>query len=154
VRVQREKLVTDRSSEEVVRRFVLFVRGDRDGGKCAVDRLVEQTETHVLVRLLLLLLLLFLLGSLGVTTSGGTTSGRASSGSTTAGANVRQKVLHVLALKSLLENHVSIIQHRLFPNFLDRLPFEKSYLGEQRGPDGLDLGELSSLDQGLELVGL
>lgn len=29
-----------------------------------------------------------------------------------------------------------------------------SYLGEQRGPDGLDVGDLSSLDQGLELVGL
>lgn len=29
-----------------------------------------------------------------------------------------------------------------------------SYLGEQRGPDGLDIGDTGSLDQGLELVGL
>jgi len=29
-----------------------------------------------------------------------------------------------------------------------------SYLGEQRGPDGLNLLDLGSLDQGLELVGL
>ena len=29
-----------------------------------------------------------------------------------------------------------------------------SYLGEQRGPDGLDVGNLGSLDQGLQLVGL
>lgn len=29
-----------------------------------------------------------------------------------------------------------------------------SYLGEQGGPDGLDLLDLGSLDQGLELVGL
>lgn len=30
---------------------------------------------------------------------------------------------------------------------------EKSYLGEQRGPDGLDF-DTSGLDQGLQLVGL
>lgn len=29
-----------------------------------------------------------------------------------------------------------------------------SYLGEQGGPDGLDIGDTGSLDQGLELVGL
>jgi hypothetical protein len=29
-----------------------------------------------------------------------------------------------------------------------------SYLGEQGGPDGLDISDLGSLDQGLELVGL
>lgn len=29
-----------------------------------------------------------------------------------------------------------------------------SYLGEQRGPDGLNVGNVGSLDQGLELVGL
>ena len=30
----------------------------------------------------------------------------------------------------------------------------RSYLGEDGGPDGLDVGDVGSLDQGLELVGL
>jgi hypothetical protein len=65
-------------------------------------RLVEETEAHVLVRLLSLVLLLGLLGgSTGVTASGGTTSSAARGSSTTAGADVGQEVLDVLALKSL-----------------------------------------------------
>jgi len=66
-------------------------------------RLVEETETHVLVRLLLLLFLLLLSswGS-GVTTGSGgsTTSSRGGSGTTT-GANVQEEVLDILALESL-----------------------------------------------------
>lgn len=63
-------------------------------------RLVEETETHVLVRLLSLLLLLGLLSGSGLTTSGGSATG-SSRGSTTAGADVGKEVLDVLALKSL-----------------------------------------------------
>ena len=65
-------------------------------------RLVEETEAHVLVRLLSLVLLLGLLGgSTGVTASGGTTSSATRGSSTTAGADVGQEVLDVLALESL-----------------------------------------------------
>ena len=49
--------------------------------QCKIARLVEQTEAHVLVRLLLLLLLLLGLGSLGGGTAGG--GGTASSGTST-----------------------------------------------------------------------
>jgi len=31
---------------------------------------------------------------------------------------------------------------------------EKVYLGEERAPDGLDVGDLGGGDEGLELVGL
>ena len=77
---------------------------------------------------LTLLLLSLLLGSLlsSSTASGsGTTSSR--SGSTTARADVQEQVLDVLALKSL---------------------------GEESGPDGLDVGNLGGRDQGVDLVGL
>lgn len=63
-------------------------------------RLIEETETHVLVRLLSLILLLLLSGS-GVTASSGSSTTTARGGSTTAGADVSQEVLDVLALKSL-----------------------------------------------------
>jgi len=88
--------------------------------------LVEETEAHILVGLLLLLLLL-LLNSLssGVATSG-TTSGTTGSGGTTTGTDVHEEVLDVLALESL---------------------------GEDGGPDGLDISDLSGGDEGLELVG-
>jgi hypothetical protein len=29
-----------------------------------------------------------------------------------------------------------------------------AYLGEKRGPDGLDIGEVGGLDEGVDLVGL
>ena len=62
--------------------------------------LVEETETHVVVRLLLVLLLGLLGGvSAGVSASGGTASSGGSS--TAAGADVAEQVLDVLALQSL-----------------------------------------------------
>ena len=90
-------------------------------------RLVEQTEAHVLVGLLGGLLLLLLLGRGGGIATGGGTARGGGSGRAAAGADVRQQVLDVLALEGL---------------------------GEQRRPDGLDVGDLGGLDQGLELVGL
>jgi hypothetical protein len=38
--------------------------------------------------------------------------------------------------------------------FACRMLWQISYLGEQRCPDGLDIDDLGSLDQGVELVGL
>lgn len=35
-----------------------------------------------------------------------------------------------------------------------RAAFDGAYLGEQRGPDGLDTFDLSGTDQGLEFLGL
>lgn len=49
---------------------------------CATIRLVEETEAHVLVGLLLLLLLGLLLGLLGRTTSSGSTASSRGSGTT------------------------------------------------------------------------
>lgn len=75
---------------------------------------------------LLLLLLLLVSSSLG----GGTTSSRGSGGSggsSTTGADVGQHLLDILALESL---------------------------GEDLGPDGLDLRDVGGLDQSVELVGL
>jgi len=78
-------------------RVRLVVRGE-------FERLVEETESHVVVGLLLLLLLGGLWGGLlGGTTSGSsTTSSWGGSGGTTTGANVQEEVLDILALKSLL----------------------------------------------------
>jgi hypothetical protein len=76
----------------------------------------------------LTLLLSSLWCGLGITTSGGgsTTSSWGGSGTTT-GANVQEQLLDVLALEGL---------------------------GEERGPDGLDVGDLGGGDERLELVGL
>ena len=66
----------------------------------ACGSLVEETEAHVLVRLLLLLLLGLLGGGgAGVAASGSTASSGGSS--TAAGADVAEQVLDVLANQSL-----------------------------------------------------
>jgi hypothetical protein len=111
-------------------------------------RLVEETEAHVVVGLLLLCrrnliskllsrlililqcqltLLLLLLSGRGVsgTSSGGSATG--GGGGTTTRADVQEQVLDVLALEGL---------------------------GEESGPDGLNLGDLGGGDERLELVGL
>jgi len=86
---------------------------------------LEGWVTHLLLSLLLLFLLL--LCSLGGTSSGSTgTSSRGGSGTTTR-ANVQKKVLDVLALKSL---------------------------GEEGSPYRLDVRDLCSTNEGVELVGL
>jgi hypothetical protein len=102
-------------------------RAGHDGWR--VDRLVEETEAHVFVGLFLLLFLLFLLSrsSLSSTaSSSGATCSRGSSRTTT-GANVQEEILDILALESL---------------------------GEESGPDGLDLSDTGGLDDGVQLVGL
>lgn len=93
------------------------------------------------------LLLGLLLGGLGLTTgSGGSTTSRRG-GSRATGADVQQKLLDVLALKRLSScQNYRRIQN---PSLL-----RAAYLGEQRRPDGLDIGDLSGGDQSLELVGL
>ena len=74
----------------------------------------------------LTLLLLLSGGLLGGASSGSsTTSG--GGGGTATGADVQEELLDVLALEGL---------------------------GEDGGPDGLDLGDLGGGDEGLELVGL
>jgi hypothetical protein len=77
----------------------------------------------------LTLFLLLLCGSgWRITTGGGGgTSSGWSGGSATAGADVGQEVLDILALEGL---------------------------GEEGGPDGLDVGDTGGGDEGLELVGL
>lgn len=91
------------------------------------QRLVEETEAHVVVRLLLGLLLLLLSGGGVATGSGsGTTSSGGTSGGGTATTDVGEHLLDVLALKSL---------------------------GEERSVDLVDL-ELGSRGKGDELVGL
>jgi hypothetical protein len=79
-------------------------------GKGAARRLVEETEAHVVVRLLLGLLLGLLSGS-GVSATGGGGGGATGGGGTTT-TNVGEEGLDVLAVKGL---------------------------GEERSPDGLDL---------------
>lgn len=117
----------------------------------------------IIERTLFLGLLLGLLSSSG-TTGGSATSGRG--GGTTTRADVRQEVLDILALESLyIPNHG---QHPCFRLVSDGYRIsrwvdpssdvccqmtEKPYLGEQRGPDGLDF-DTGGLDQGLQLVGL
>lgn len=75
------------------------------------------------------LTLLSLLLSRGVSGGSGTASGSTTSsgGGGTTRADVKEEVLDVLALEGL---------------------------GEERGPDGLNLGNLGGSDQSLELVGL
>ena len=71
------------------------------------ERLVEETEAHILVRLLLDLLLLL---GLGLLSSGSATSGSPSSsrgGSATTGSDVQQEVLDILSFESLLVPEVS-----------------------------------------------
>lgn len=99
---------------------------------------------HYEERTLLLGLLLGLLGS--TTGSGGSTTSRRG-GSRATRADVQQKLLDVLALKRLssCQNYHRIQNPRLL---------RAAYLGEQRRPDGLDIGDLSGGDQSLELVGL
>jgi hypothetical protein len=109
-------------------------------------RLVEKTEAHVLVGLLLLLFLLLLScgRSIGSTASGGgsTTGSRGSSAA--AWANVQEQVLDILALKSL--SHTS-----------ETVPWRwivvSAHLGEKGSPDGLDVLDLCGSDERLELVG-
>lgn len=100
-------------------------------------------------------LLLLLSGSSLVsstTSSGSTTGGR---GSTATGTDVHEKVLDILALESLYTNNPS--ENRSPGNERARVAgiiIDGSYLGEDGGPDGLNLLDLSGLDEGLELVGL
>jgi len=95
----------------------------------SVDRHCQRSHSHnyffLAIRLTLLGLLLSGRVSGGSsTTSGGTTS---SGGGSTTRADVQEEVLDVLALEGL---------------------------GEERGPDGLDLRDLGGGDERLELVGL
>lgn len=71
-------------------------------------------------------LLLLLLLSSSLTTSGSTTGGGGSGGTTT-GADVGQEVLDILALESL---------------------------GEELGPDRLNIRDVGGLDESVDLVGL
>jgi hypothetical protein len=89
-----------------------------------IRRLVEETEAHVLIGLLLLLNLLLSLGLGGGVSSGATSRG---SGSGASGADVGQELLDVLTLEGP---------------------------GEDGRPDGLNLLDLSGRDEGLDLVGL
>jgi len=66
--------------------------------------LVEETETHILVGLLLLLFLLLLSRGVSGSTASSSGSATSSSGSTATGADVDQEVLDLLALKSLGED--------------------------------------------------
>lgn len=102
------------------------------------------------------LLLGLLRGSLvsSTTSSGSTTGGR---GGTTTGADVHEKVLDILALESLYTQssvRKSKFQDIILNNGARIARMVGSYLGEDGGPDGLNLLDLSGLDEGLELVGL
>jgi hypothetical protein len=90
----------------------------------------------------LLLLLLSSSLSTGVTTS---STGSGSGGSTTTRADVQEEILDILALERL-----STVLDLRFHRICGRI----ANLGEDRSPDGLNLGDAGSLDQGLELVGL
>ena len=90
------------------------------------DGLVEQAESHVVVRLLGLFLLGLLLGGGRGSTSGsgGGGGGRSSAGGTDSGSDVGEEVLDVDALESL---------------------------GEEAGPVGLHV-DLGGLQDGLNLL--
>lgn len=75
----------------------------------------------------LTLLLSSLRRSLGGTTSSGGRGTTSGGSGTTSGSDVQEQLLDVLALEGL---------------------------GEERGPDGLDVGDFGGGDEGLELVGL
>ena len=100
--------------------YILFFRDSKE------RRLVEQTEAHVVIGLLLLLNLLLLSG--GVTGSGGGTSG--SSGSTTGGGGTD------------VESGEQLVQVLLGDG-----------LGEQVNPDGLKTLNTGLGEDGVELVG-
>ena len=94
---------------------------------CGGDALVEKTEAHVLIGLLLLLLLLGLLLGLGGGGGSGTSGGGGGgSGGSRARADVRDEAVEVGAREGL---------------------------GEEGGPDVLDLNA-RGLDHGRQLVGL
>lgn len=106
--------------------------------------------------------LLLLSRGISGTTGGGSTTG-SGGGSSATRANVDEQVLDVLALQSLfcyiVSQMVLLCRNVRAHAFGDLCAargglFRKSYLGEDGSPDGLDLSEASSLDQGLELVGL
>ena len=90
------------------------------------DGLVEQAESHVVVRLLGLFLLGLLLGGGRGSTSGSGGGGRSSAGGTDSGSDVGEEVLDVDALESL---------------------------GEEAGPVGLHV-DLGGLQDGLDLLTL
>ena len=75
------------------------------GRSLDIDRLVEETEAHILVGLLLLLLLLLLLGLLSGTASGSSTTGSGGATGTTRGNGSKllgtgsDELVDVLALK-------------------------------------------------------
>jgi hypothetical protein len=72
--------------------------------------LVEETEAHILVRLLLCLLLLLFLGLLSSSSATGSTSSSTWGGSgATTRSNVQQEVLDILSFKSLSSQY----QHRV-----------------------------------------
>jgi len=99
-------------------------------------------------------LLLLLSGSslVSSTTSSGSTTG--GGGSTATGTDVHEKVLDILALESLYTIIPS--ENRSPGNERARVAgiIGGSYLGEDGSPDGLNILDLSGLDEGLELVGL
>ena len=66
-------------------------------------RLVEETESHVVVGLLLLLLLLLLLGRLGRSCAAGRCWCRGRGGASTSRTDVGEDLLDVLALERLSE---------------------------------------------------
>jgi len=95
----------------------------------SVDRHCQRSHSHNYFFLAIRLTLLGLLLSGRVSGGSGTTGGSTTSsgGSSTTRANVQEEVLDVLALEGL---------------------------GEERGPDGLNLRNLGGGDERLELVGL
>ena len=110
------------------------------------------------VREELTLLLGLLLGLLRSGTASGSSSASRGGSGTTARADGREKVLHVLALKSLYPRKTS--QSVIIIGFRGR-GFRKelrivrnSYLGEKGSPDRLNLLDAGGFDDGLDLVGL
>lgn len=103
--------------------------------------------------------LLLSLGLLSGTTSGSGASGSGGSGGTT-GADVGKEVLHILALKSLFSQKrlQSVYRVRVSQDIVSVIELSSSvvssYLGEEGSPDRLDILDLGSLDDGLDLVGL
>jgi hypothetical protein len=105
--------------------------------------------------------LLLLSSSLGGSGSTGSSTANGSGGSSTAGADVGQEVLDVLALKSLKKEsqckRLSRSRAQIFVPLSHKIVAKRwcsIYLGEEGSPDGLNIDELSSTEEGLDLVGL